>query len=64
MLIWWLLVSLEPSTTMHKEGIDNPLGFSSSWHIVKWAWWCMPVIPALRRWRQEDKKLGAGEMVQ
>jgi hypothetical protein len=24
--------------------------------ILSWVWWYMPVIPALRRWRQEEAK--------
>jgi hypothetical protein len=27
--------------------------------MESWVWWCMPVIPALRRWRQEDHELKA-----
>jgi hypothetical protein len=23
---------------------------------MSWAWWCMPLIPALWRWRQEDQE--------
>jgi hypothetical protein len=24
-----------------------------------WAWWCIPVIPALKRWKQKDQEFKA-----
>jgi hypothetical protein len=30
-----------------------------SWTALGWAWWCVSVIPALWRWRQEDHKFEA-----
>lgn len=29
-------------------------GFSLQ-HLINWMWWLMPVIPVLRRWRQEHQ---------
>jgi hypothetical protein len=27
------------------------------WHVISQAWWHLPVIPVLGRWRQEGQKL-------
>ncbi|XP_040608667.1 desumoylating isopeptidase 1 isoform X2 [Mesocricetus auratus] len=40
----------------------SPLFLSSSKELkiqVNWCFWCMPVIPALGRWRQEDQEFKA-----
>lgn len=36
------------------SGIHRALGPIPS---INWAWWHMPIIPALVRWKQEDQEL-------
>jgi hypothetical protein len=40
------------SHTIHKNYLEMDHKLN-----CRWAWWCMPVIPTLRRLRQEDLKL-------
>jgi hypothetical protein len=32
----------------------NPVNSSRSFRFWGWIWWCKPVIPATKRWREED----------
>jgi hypothetical protein len=42
------------------SGSQNPVGFSSSLKQKNsWVWWHTPLIPALRRLRQEDREYEA-----
>jgi hypothetical protein len=39
--------------------ISNCTSSKSEAELRSLAWWCMPVIPALRRWRQEGLQFQA-----
>jgi hypothetical protein len=53
-------ISLELSVALLAELAESPQEVFDPQHHIKLTWWCLPVIPALKRQKQKDQKFKAG----
>jgi hypothetical protein len=54
------LLCAHPNLQREHSSVSDPCFYSKMQiKFVIWAWWCVPVIPALRRLRHEDLEFKA-----